>query len=198
MSETQKAIATVTSAAVSVPASTQFQQAPTSHKYRVYLTPVAGRQVDEWTKLIPVSDCRQIISELDGLLIPAGTKTATRQAEILIGSYPAREMADPTIFIKGIASIFSETPKDIGQVAVDQLTRACKWLPTRSEVAMVCGDMVNARRAALRIAYDQLEEHRKRGKEKDTAVRYTDLNEKQKAEFDKTISASIKTMGAST
>ena len=190
MSETQKAIATVTSAAVSV----QFQQAPTSHKYRVYLTPVAGRKVDEWTKLIPVSDCRQIISELDGLLIPAGTKTATKQAEILIGSYPAREMADPTIFIRAIASIFSETPKDIGQVAVDQLTRACKWLPTRSEVSQVCGDMVNARRAALRIAHDQLEEHRKRGKEKDTAVRYTDLTEQQKSDFDKTISSSIRSM----
>tara|TARA_R110000803_G_scaffold72533_1_gene136216 strand:- start:56 stop:631 length:576 start_codon:yes stop_codon:yes gene_type:complete len=190
MSETQKALATVTSVAVAV----QFQQAPTSHKYRVDLTPVAGRKVDEWTRLIPINDCRQIISELDGLLIAAGTETATRQAEILIGSYPAREMADPTIFIRGIASIFSETPKDIGQVAVDQLTRACKWLPTRSEVAMVCGDMVNARRAALRIAYDQLEEHRKRGKEKDTAVRYTDLTEKQKSDFDKTISSSIRSM----
>jgi hypothetical protein len=190
MNDTTKALAIVTEGTIAK----QFSKAPTAHEYRGRLTPSIGSRVDEWTKLIPVDSCRQIISELDELLISAGTETATRQAEILIGSYPAREMADPTIFIRAIASIFSETPKDIGQVAVDQLTRACKWLPTRSEVAQVCGDMVNARRAALRIAHDQLEEHRKRGKEKDTAARYTDLTDMQKAEFDKTIEASIRRM----
>jgi len=190
MSETKLALQKASAGMVAK----QFTKAPTAYQNRSVLTPVAGTRVDEWTRLISVSDCRKIVSELEGILIPANLETAARQAEVLIGSYPERKMADENIFVRAVTSIFNETPPDIGFYAVDELTRSCKWLPSRSEVVDVCSNMLNERKAALRIATDHLEEHMKRGKEKDTAVRYADLTEQQKSDFDKTISSSIRSM----
>ena len=164
-----------------------FSGCPLTYWHRARLMPEAHDRLDEWTRLIAVDDCSAIIEELKTALIPSGPEAALRQAEILIGSYPAREVMNADIFVRAVTSVLAEAPKDVGPAVVDYLTRTLKWLPTRADVAKALDDRVRPRQTALRCARDHLDEHARRNTEgagDPKPKRWSDLSTAQRQKFD--------------
>jgi hypothetical protein len=119
-------------------------------------------RVDEFTALIEEANCRAVVDEVKAALVPAGRNTAIRLARTLVGSYPAREVNDADIYVRAITSVFEAVPPDIGQAAVDYITRHLRFLPTRADVHQVCEGMMGERRFAKRVAEAHIVEHIRR------------------------------------
>lgn len=168
---------------------------PTVARYPVDFSPqtifyddARGRNVEKidltidvtaYTRLIPEADCRAAIAEVDGALSPAGRDSGVKLARVLIGSYPAREVTDPEIYVRAIASIFEAAPADIGRAAIDELTRRLRFLPTRADIAEVVDRMVSARRYAKLVAEAHLRERARRTAAREEAAKC----EREAAEF---------------
>jgi hypothetical protein len=164
-----------------------FAGCPLAYRHRARLMPEAHDRLDEWTRLIEEDTCPALITELETALLPAGPEAALRQAEILIGSYPAREVMNADIFVRAVTSVLAEAPKDVGPAVVDHLTRTLKWLPTRADVAKAVDDKVGPRKTALRCARAHLDEHARRqgaGARESQPKRWSDLSTAQRRKFD--------------
>lgn len=77
-----------------------------------------------------------------------GHQEATRQAKVLLGSYP-REPHDPATFTVGIVQVLAEYPSDVGRQAIDNLTRRLKHYPTRADLVEALEEIMSARRKNL-------------------------------------------------
>ncbi|GEM_PF-4537910 len=92
-------------------------------------------RVDGYTRLIPADACEAIVAEVRAILMTrARDRDATALAANLIGAYPGRDLADPGTYTRAIASVFSEFPVELGEAAVDTITRYLRFTPTRADV----------------------------------------------------------------
>jgi len=125
------------------------------------------RQVDRYTHLIPEDDARAAIAEIEAVAVPMGVEAAKHQAKVLIGSYPHPTVDEPEIYGRAIVSILADVPAEIGKIAVDHLTRALRFLPTRAEVVDECNELVSQRKLAIWVAEKHLAEHARRREERE-------------------------------
>ncbi len=137
------------------------QAMPTCEKYRQQLEPSVDFRTGEddfsvitvqRDRRIPAADCRAIIAEIDAASMPASPEVAAQLCQLLVGSYPAREMMDPAIFVRVISATIEEYPIEIGLRAIDALTRHSKWLPTRAELVEELDRRMRRRRHAREVA----------------------------------------------
>lgn len=92
---------------------------------------------------IPTRELHLTIAEIDAFLEPCGQETAARHAEILIGSYPKREVNDAGVYARAIVSVLAELPAEISKATVDRVTRTCSFFPTRADVCKVADVLVD-------------------------------------------------------
>lgn len=90
-----------------------------------------------------------------------GHPEATKQAKVLLGSYP-REPHDPATFTVGVVQVLSEYPADVGRQAIDLLTRRLKHYPTRADLVEALEEIMVPRRAAHARARADAEARKKR------------------------------------
>lgn len=141
-------------------------------------------KVDGYTKLLPEPTCRGLVAQLEADLRPSGPEVGEKQARILVGSYPAREVNDAKVYVRAITSVLADAPADIGVQAVDHVTKHLRWLPTRADVFEVVDRLMNERRRMLSAAKAQLAEHARRAAEA-KAPSFSDLTPEQKAEHER-------------
>lgn len=141
--------------------------------------------IDRYTRLIPETECRAIIAELEAALTPAHYDQARTLARTVIGRYPKRELIDPDIFVVEMTRVFAEAPADLGQQAADAL-RFHRFLPNVGDVKAVLDPLVDERRAALNQARRHLAEHQRRKAEtaKPKPETYQDLTPAERKAFD--------------
>lgn len=149
------------------------------------------RKVDGYSKLLPEPTLRGLVAQLEAELRPSGNEVGEKQARVLIGSYPAREVNDPKVFVRAITSVLADAPVDLGVQAVDHLTKHLRWLPTRADVFAVVDRLVTDRRRMLSAAKAQLAEHARRA----TAEKppsFADLTPEQKAAHERMMRGAVK------
>lgn len=76
--------------------------------------------------------------------------SAVAAAKLLVGSYPAREVNDPAVYVRMIAAAFAKYSAEYHNEAIDRLTDRLKWMPTKADVVEVLEDI--ARRKADPVA----------------------------------------------
>lgn len=105
---------------------------------------------------IPTPALPALSAEAERALAPCGPQMGAQIARILVGSYPSRQVHDPAMFARAIASIFAEFPHEIGKRAVDALTRRSKFLPTRAEVLEACREAAEPINILIRCIHERL------------------------------------------
>jgi hypothetical protein len=106
-----------------------------------------------------------------------GIETATKLARVLIGSYP-KEPHEPEVYTRAIISVLAEQPLEIAKKAVDRVTRALKFLPTRADICEAIAEIRTEQAAdmtrqskdaeimAQRARWDSEEQERKADRER--------------------------------
>lgn len=122
-------------------------------------------KIDKFTRLIPEGECKAVASELERSLYSASSEQAVDFATLLVGSYTKKALNNSDIFAGAIASLFQDAPPDIGEAAVDHITKHLKWHPERADVYAVLTKMKAEREFALNQAKAQLAEHERRRNE---------------------------------
>lgn len=112
-----------------------------------------------------------ILRELDAAMKPATLGQAAQVAKLLVGSYPRHAIAEPEIYAVAMATLLSDYPADVGADAVDALTRKCKFMPTRAELAEELDAIMGRLRWAQFIAEQTERERKRREDEAATAAR---------------------------
>ncbi len=120
--------------------------------------PRAPRKHD---KLIPVSECRAIIAEVDAALRLAPYHEARALARTVMGRYSKRDLFDPGIFVFELTRVFGEAPADLGREAADQL-RTARFLPNTADVKILLDGLVRERSWKRGQAKAHLAEHERR------------------------------------
>lgn len=115
--------------------------------------------------LVPLSACRQAVTDLNSALEPCNDDGAIKAAQLLVGSYPRHAIADPEIYARAIKSVLAKYPHAIAMAAIDNLTLKCKWVPTRAEVYEECEALTVPVREALASARWMAKEHGRRREE---------------------------------
>ncbi len=78
------------------------------------------------------------IRRMDLELAPCGVVEATELCGILLGSYPHHSVPDVDVYTRAIVSVLAEVPKQAAASAINEVTRSCKYMPTRAEVFAAC------------------------------------------------------------
>lgn len=121
-------------------------------------------RVDGATRLIPENDCRAIIKEVEAAMMPTSEDTAKAQIQVLVDSYPTSSINNYDIYARAIISILIKYPADIGSLAIDEVTRKLRWIPTRADIYEECKKHMCERKYIRDIAIAHLEGHEKRRK----------------------------------
>ncbi len=95
----------------------------------------------------------------------SSTDHAAKCTEVLLGSYPGREVNDPQIYVRAITSILVEYHPKVSKQAVDYVTRNCKFMPTRAEVEEACQTIYRTVGRNALVAKRHLREIERREKE---------------------------------
>ena len=108
--------------------------------------------------------CQAVVAEEQRLaaLPPADDEQSKKLAEVLVGSYPKREVNDPAIYARAITSIFQEFPVEIAKEAINRITRTLKFLPTRADVFETCSNVAAQAKIAASVGRVHLTEHARR------------------------------------
>jgi hypothetical protein len=108
--------------------------------------------------------CQCLVAEADRLaaLPPADEEQSKKLAEILVGSYPKREVNDPAIYARAITSIFNEFSTEIAKEAINRITQTLKFLPTRADVFEACSNTLAQSKIAASVGRVHLTEHARR------------------------------------
>jgi hypothetical protein len=108
--------------------------------------------------------CASLVQEVERLerLPPADDDQSKKLAEILVGSYPKREVNDPVIYARAVTSIFSEFPVEVAKEAINRITRTLKFLPTRADVFEACSNTLAQSKIAASVGRVHLTEHARR------------------------------------
>ena len=126
-----------------------------------------------------LEECRNMVVAFEGR---SRQFTSPQKAEDLLylikNCYPNGSPVDNDFYSRIITDILMEYDEDIARKAVDNLTRKCKFLPTRAEVASECESIVtHVRKQYIEADYrlKQEEDRKKRHEE--------ELEEKKDREF---------------
>jgi hypothetical protein len=108
--------------------------------------------------------CAAVVQEADRIerLPNADDEQSKRLAEVLVGSYPKREVNDPAIYARAITSIFNEFPIEVAKEAINRITRTLKFLPTRADVFETCSNVRAQSKIAASVGRVHLTEHARR------------------------------------
>jgi len=131
----------------------------------------ASGAVSELTKLIPRHICEQVIAELEDSLTPAGMKTASAWAKMLMGAYPQKELRDPEVFALSVSFDLQEFPADVIEATVHHVRRTCRFTPTCADVYDAATKLLSERTTILRRCQAHLYEHKRRLEAKTTSPR---------------------------
>jgi hypothetical protein len=132
---------------------------------------IAGR-VNAWTTLPDADTLAAMRQEADAFVRGMGEDAAYELARLLVGQYPRAKADDPEVYLRGLASLLVNVPRDIGAAAVDRVTRKRKFLPNRAEVAEVVDGMMAVRRnqRALVISLQREADRRQAEADEDAAI----------------------------
>lgn len=120
-----------------------------------------GRSPEAWD-LVSKQGLTDLVTTLEAASVPCTKDQAVQLGEMLLGTYPTHNVADPKMYSRGIASIIAEYPVQISAKAVDLITRESKFLPTRADIDQRCKEMMNELKTSIYIANRMIEEHRRR------------------------------------
>lgn len=122
--------------------------------------------IDGFTRLVPAEVCERVIVEVEESLAALSSPAqAVALGKRLVGSYPRRELADPTTFAATLARTFGRFPADLGEMAVDHIVERLRFFPTVADVATVLRELAAARKVVARRARMHLAEHARRAEE---------------------------------
>ncbi len=114
--------------------------------------------------LVPADVLELIVKEADENLKPAEESVVLKWAELLVGSYPSNQIKEPKIYIRSLLFDMKDFPEEIIEIAVHELRREKKWIPTCAEVYQKCNFMLCQMSAVKQRALNQLKEHERRNK----------------------------------
>lgn len=123
------------------------------------------------TELIPAAVLPVVIAELEAALQPTTPERAVNWARHLIGCFPHFKAHDPEVYVRGISSLFAETPEDLCREGVDRASRTFKFPPSRAEVHELLEGLRAARHRQLALARWMEREHGRRRAELEDAER---------------------------
>lgn len=122
------------------------------------------RGFDHYGPLIPVSDCRTIVAELQRQLQPIGLKRSASHARRCAGCWPTPPHDCETWIAAAVAEL-APLPEDLARECVEILTTSSRWLPSRYEIHQVAARLLNRRTRMLATARAHLAEHECRAEE---------------------------------
>lgn len=123
-------------------------------------------------------DCGKILAELEHANLPATMAVATRITKLLIGAYRKADLADPATFVRIIAATFAEYPSAIALQAADDLTRTCRWIPSRAEVIEACDKRMLERKYAAHVVRAHLDQHDENDRRREARKRWLEARAK--------------------
>lgn len=122
--------------------------------------------MDYSTALIPISTCREIISNIDARASrPLSPDQAVDAAKFLIGLYPGKEVSDPDIFMRGVIAVMVGEDFDMVRRAIDPATglpSKLTYLPTIAEIKAAIEAAKTHRFKVRATAQWMLDEHERR------------------------------------
>lgn len=134
------------------------QAAPTAFQFEDRLKgPVTAH-----TDLIAEEALSLVITELEALCVPTSPERATYWGKVLVGSYPNFKTHDPKTYAVAISSVFADAPDDLCRRAVDEITRAHEFPPSRAVLHKRLEALMGQRRGKIYIAQSMLAEHQRR------------------------------------
>lgn len=92
-------------------------------------------------------------------------KLAAYHAKLILGCYRAGDANDPVVYATAVAAVLARYPADIGVRLSDPKDGAAgklKWLPSVSEIKVLCDDLTAADIAAAKRKADMAEQWRLR------------------------------------
>lgn len=95
------------------------------------------RQADHLTpagRLLPIDEARALLAEIENAMRPIGPKAAASLVRRMLAGYPRLDVHDPEGYIATLAAELAQMPAEIAAAVVDEVTRECRFLPTRADL----------------------------------------------------------------
>ena len=164
-------------------------KAPTSAKHRTALSQhrLDGQPltISDNQPLIPLTDCRSIIAEMDAAISGSDADSASILSREIIGAYPNARPDNPEAYGRSIILAISACPRDLYQELYRVITqRPVPFPPQAGEISSEISGLISKRRAAKAVAEAHIREHERRAASPKPKC-WADMTPEEKTEHEK-------------